>query len=141
MNTSQDPLIDHIISHTISSLDFLQRQGVLTAIPEVDRVKDGLRGLMHRNRDVVAVSKMEELSIAPNETGSSGTVSVVPGLPPRRTLPPQSSTLTVDSKTDRSQLLTRQCLAVALWNYQGDASGDLKFEKGDTVVIDEEGEW
>ena len=149
---SQDALVSHIISQTITSLSFLQSQGIIGSSTELDQVRNQLIARQHGDgfaagmagMSIGAVPGPSQQQTFGNPSGSILTPSpqpqpetssfslvttpAIPGLPPRR--PPSISTQ--PEQRDR---------AVALWNYDSQAHGDLAFKKDDVIIVDEEGQF
>jgi hypothetical protein len=122
----QDAFLSHVISQTLASLSFLQSQNVLYASPELDQVRSQLSSRQNGSSDAGAITYNAVPSQAQTYPSSSASSAIVPSLPPRR----------VDSSN--SQNVPNR--AVAMWNYDSSAQGDLAFRKDDVIIIDEEGE-
>jgi hypothetical protein len=138
---SQDALLSHVISQTISSLTFLQSQNIISSSPELDQVRNQLISRQHGG----LAANMSSLSLVPtaaatpspqmnhagpsmqSSSASTHTGPPMPGLPPRRNGPASVH----EPPKDR---------AVALWDYNSTSYGDLSFRKDDVVIVDEEGE-
>ena len=145
---SQDALVSHIISQTITSLSFLQSQGIIGSSAELDQVRNQLIARQHggglaagmagmaigavpgpSQQQTFAYPSGSNSATSPRpeaSTVSLATVPPMPGLPPRRA----PSISTQPEQRDR---------AVALWNYDSQAHGDLAFKKDDVIIVDEEG--
>jgi hypothetical protein len=148
----QDALVSHILSQTITSLSFLQSQGIIGSSTELDQVRNQLIARQHGGGLAVGMAGMSIGTVpGPSQQQtfghSSGSISTplsqpqpeassfslvttpsMPGLPPRRA----PSISTQPEQRDR---------AVALWNYDSQAHGDLAFKKDDIIIVDEEGQF
>lgn len=126
-----DPLTNHIISQTLSSLQFLQSQNILYASPELDFVRTQLSSRQtqpHSNHNA-----------APPTYGSNGLDNAFHNLNVSSNPPPAPPVLPARGPEPMYGEKPRD-RAVALWDYTASSGEDLSFRSDEVVVIDEEGE-
>jgi hypothetical protein len=137
---SQDALLSHVISQTISSLTFLQSQNILASSPELDQIRNQLISRQHgglaANMSTLSMGPTVATSPSPQITNARPSIqssSSMHPVPPMPSLPPRQSQASSIHEPPKDR-------AIALWDYSSTAYGDLSFKKDDVIIVDEEGE-